>query len=1802
MNKKLYPQAHNYIKKHKRKSIWYKLVLSMAAVVVFITTYMLILPAITMEKDTVCGITEHTHTDQCYETAMVLTCGMEEGEIVGETSSDGVISGEALEHTGEVHVHTDECYSEEKTLICTLEEHEHTDECRKHKEVSGGGGADKVDGELVYADLTDALESITVVEKSEIFSGLAANDTISGYDVFNNTNISAGEKSTSYNPITGVFESTLRLNFITNKDEIQAGNGLFEYKLPGEVFPHDDIQLGVYLPNTEGDENTFEYCFIKDEDGGYRVRVRFTEEYMTEKLPNITGDVTGWVSFEATISKDAVKDDGSVEVNFDGISNPLIIPEDEIENYPNATALGDIFTQKTTSGYNEDTNTITYTVTVFSKAGSGGTISIEDILTNLDTSGLTLGENVSVSVNKAQHSASIYQQWDGSLAIADSGVIGTPTYVTPDYTVDTSTGELLMTLPALDESTQDGVMNAYDITYTYTLADNSAGEGLSINLNNKLTATSTLKNNTDITSSSSANVNIGSKSLISKWATMGTDGKSVTWTITLGNGTTDLSGKTLTDTMFAELKEEDINIQPSEGYTFTYDTDGNISGITFDENCTNKNYTVVYTTAIDTWGERPQNTAEFDGKTVNAGVNTVGGGITKTNSKVGEVNGIQTLRWFVTFSVPANGIPKDTVIKDQLEQYNPGHYFTYDDALAIRNTLTSIPGSVSDKLGDIQFYSPDLGRYCTLDDGEVTTATTFTEYRCTVLDTILPADCEGEDASFAYNYTSHLDTIGLTGYKEYKNYLSAGPVTTGSTYAVMPKAVKTDGNEGTGLTQITNDNGTLTWLIKVDIRDSFNVMNIVDTLPVDVELRSLEIAYDGNYNYTTIIGDTTSATYPVSVSDFSFNGITLDASVTEGIPDTATDEQSKQYEVKVDITNTYNVSSRNYIYLKFNCQVAERLRPAYGEDKYSTTLTNNAEVTIDGGLPYYASQTQHLTIDNGAPNDKPVSKDGMWDRDSQRLKYSIEINPTGTKFGDKATYTFIDTLSYQNGAGIEGSYTSLREYKLDPDTVKLYKVEEDGTRSLYEDWDYNYKTINNLNWDGLSYSVQEIITAELPNEIHFILEYEYIVRFDRVGVDSLLAANNTAKIDLVGDYSDTSSTGNEQHQSAVTSAGVDRTYTIYKVAEGHMRERLEGAKFKLYYYDDVQGIYRETDKGYFITDANGEIKVDYSDLGLLPNTLYYLVEVVPPVGYELPELPEPLYFYVSESGQANHLPANLPDDTVNLAVETPKKFIENVAVPTTSVTVDKKWYDLDGITELDTEELKDVNGNLPTIEAVISRKYKKRTDSSANYTKVTWSISYNYGQVYSGSKYMPVGEEGCVVIERNETTWSPSLDIQIGDINYNEPYYSSGSAPGWDGKVYKCSFTVTDGLNITGNIGASQNQFNVSVGIDPKENDHASWTDDSSFKLIQSISADADGSWKYTFDNLPVGGLVDDTYADFIYYVSETSMEGYRVEYQPLDGSGENGAVTIKNIKTENKSINVSKKWIKDDGTTATPSVDEIEFDLYRKIIDETAGRKKLSLKIYSGWSQDENALIVNHNGYYPTNSIVQLKIICDEWYDMSSTSNFGELNNAYITLSDKQREVVNGTTQYYYVLSFNMSEDIVVDNLLLKHWNAAIFKADEPAYTGGDPVTEVILAYEKVNSQPYTISAADEWIANIDITGLPVHGSIGEYSGNFIYYIQENLPSGSTLDSIIQVDSNGVPVAGASDNVIDVSAAVPEGAVDNVVGNYIITNKQEDVIVLPSTGGKGALLSISAGALLMTGSSFCLYIRLVKRRKNIFN
>ena len=54
------------LKDKTRLKRWRKMILCLSCVVVFCTVYALILPAITLERKTVCGQEEHSHTEECY--------------------------------------------------------------------------------------------------------------------------------------------------------------------------------------------------------------------------------------------------------------------------------------------------------------------------------------------------------------------------------------------------------------------------------------------------------------------------------------------------------------------------------------------------------------------------------------------------------------------------------------------------------------------------------------------------------------------------------------------------------------------------------------------------------------------------------------------------------------------------------------------------------------------------------------------------------------------------------------------------------------------------------------------------------------------------------------------------------------------------------------------------------------------------------------------------------------------------------------------------------------------------------------------------------------------------------------------------------------------------------------------------------------------------------------------------------------------------------------------------------------------------------------------------------------------------------------------------------------------------------------------------------------------------------------------------------------------------------------------------------------------------------------------------------
>lgn len=58
--------AEKYARQRRNRSVWKRIVAALACMVVFVTTYMLILPAITEENQTYCGNEEHEHTLQCF--------------------------------------------------------------------------------------------------------------------------------------------------------------------------------------------------------------------------------------------------------------------------------------------------------------------------------------------------------------------------------------------------------------------------------------------------------------------------------------------------------------------------------------------------------------------------------------------------------------------------------------------------------------------------------------------------------------------------------------------------------------------------------------------------------------------------------------------------------------------------------------------------------------------------------------------------------------------------------------------------------------------------------------------------------------------------------------------------------------------------------------------------------------------------------------------------------------------------------------------------------------------------------------------------------------------------------------------------------------------------------------------------------------------------------------------------------------------------------------------------------------------------------------------------------------------------------------------------------------------------------------------------------------------------------------------------------------------------------------------------------------------------------------------------------
>ena len=154
----LLAEARQYRDHQRRRRFWKKIVSVLGCAVVFCTTYALILPAITMEQETICGLEEHIHDERCWSTepqaSARLICTEEQ---LGLHRHDaGCYDENGLLVCGQadfvLHTHDESCYDSAGALVCPLPEiraHIHDESCCEQPHVHSDGCYTLQQGELL---------------------------------------------------------------------------------------------------------------------------------------------------------------------------------------------------------------------------------------------------------------------------------------------------------------------------------------------------------------------------------------------------------------------------------------------------------------------------------------------------------------------------------------------------------------------------------------------------------------------------------------------------------------------------------------------------------------------------------------------------------------------------------------------------------------------------------------------------------------------------------------------------------------------------------------------------------------------------------------------------------------------------------------------------------------------------------------------------------------------------------------------------------------------------------------------------------------------------------------------------------------------------------------------------------------------------------------------------------------------------------------------------------------------------------------------------------------------------------------------------------------------------------------------------------------------------------------------------------------------------------------------------------------------------------------------------------------------
>lgn len=318
----------DYIKKllkdKARLKKWKRITLALSCVVVFCVVYALTLPAITLEGKTICGMEEHTHTEECFKDDE-LVCGKEE------------------------HQHTEDCYEKE-------EEQPVEDEVSNASEetVQPDTQITSLEEEKVSEDEPKTVEEQTTTEQSDY--QLKDSDITSIEVEYKDANgnwkkVEEGEVAPNYTDIY------LKVNFdnIKTEDLLKQHNCTLTYKIPN--FLRDAKGAGDLYEGTE------KIGTITVENNVAKVTI--DKNHLENLIKTGSTHLKGYFYIQGQVNLSVIKDNGGNAVLTVGDKKiTLNYGPDCIEKF------GGVTIDKKVTTIDKINNYVAYTITV--EAGKDG--------------------------------------------------------------------------------------------------------------------------------------------------------------------------------------------------------------------------------------------------------------------------------------------------------------------------------------------------------------------------------------------------------------------------------------------------------------------------------------------------------------------------------------------------------------------------------------------------------------------------------------------------------------------------------------------------------------------------------------------------------------------------------------------------------------------------------------------------------------------------------------------------------------------------------------------------------------------------------------------------------------------------------------------------------------------------------------------------------------------------------------------------------------------------------------------------------------------------------------------------------------------------------------------------------------------------------------------------------------------------------------------------------------------------------------------------------------------------------------